>query len=288
MLTYDARGPVAWLRLDRPEKLNAQPPEFWGELCEAMARFAADDAVRVAVLHGAGRCFSVGGDIEGFGELVGTAERRAYVAEAMEAFQAVENAPKPTIAAVHGYALGGGCELTLVCDIVVADETARFGMPETAVGLFPGLGVVRGGAHVNLHTLKYMILTGEQLDAHEAKLAGLVNVVVPEGEHLAEAERLAGLIAERSPLAAAAAKNILGRGSLRGLRRMRSTRWRCCRGARTTPRASRRSPSGGRPRSGADERRTPERSRPSFSSGARPRSPVAAPERVERPRPPAG
>jgi enoyl-CoA hydratase/carnithine racemase len=207
---------VAWLALDRPEKLNAQPPTFWGELCDLMARVADDNTVRVAIFHGVGKAFSVGGDIEGFGELAGSAERRAYVADAMAAFQAVENLPKPTIAAVHGYALGGGCELTLVCDIVVADETARFGMPETAVGLFPGLGVVRGRAHVNLHTLKYMILTGEQLNAHDARLAGLVNVVVPEGQHLAEAGRLAELIAKRSPLAAATAKNILGRDSFEG------------------------------------------------------------------------
>src|SRR3989442_1341249 len=131
MLTYEVRGPIAWLTLDRPEKLNAQPPAFWGELRETMARVAGDEAVRVAIFHGAGRCFSVGGDIEGFGGLGGTADRRAYVADAMAAFQAVENVPKPTIAAVHGYALGGGCELTMVCDIVVADETARFGTPET-------------------------------------------------------------------------------------------------------------------------------------------------------------
>jgi enoyl-CoA hydratase len=216
MLTYEARGAVAWVTLDRPEKLNAQLPTFWGELRQTMARVAADEAVRVAIVHGAGTCFSVGGDIEGFGELAGTAARRAYVADAMAAFQAVENMPKPTIAAVHGYALGGGCELTMVCDIVVADETARFGTPETAVGLFPGLGVVRGGAHVGLHWLKYMILTGQPLDANEARLAGLVNVVVPEGRHLDEAERLARIIAERSPLAAAAAKNILGRGSFEG------------------------------------------------------------------------
>jgi enoyl-CoA hydratase/carnithine racemase len=216
MLTYEARNRVAWLRLDRPDKLNAQSPEFWRELREAMDRFAADGEARVAIVHGAGKCFSVGGDIEGFRELGDTEERRAYVVEAMAAFQAVENVPKPTIAAVHGYALGGGCELTLVCDIVVADETARFGLPETAVGLVPGLGVVRGSAQLSLHTLKYMILTGQQLDAHDAKLAGLVNVVVPEGGHLAEAERLAALIAARSSLAASEAKKILGRNSHEG------------------------------------------------------------------------
>jgi enoyl-CoA hydratase/carnithine racemase len=101
----------------------------------------------------------------------------------------------------------------MVCDIVVADETARFGMPEAAVGLVPGLGVVRGRAHVNLHWMKYMVFTGERLDATTARQVGLVNVVTPEGGHLAEAERLAGLVAAKAPLALAAAKRILGRGS---------------------------------------------------------------------------
>jgi enoyl-CoA hydratase/carnithine racemase len=216
MLAYEVRGAVARVTLDRPEKLNAQLPTFWGELREVMARAAGDSSVRAVIVHGAGPCFSVGGDIEGLGELGSTAERRQYMADAMAAFQAVENLPKPTIAAVHGHALGGGCELTMVCDVVVADATARFGLPETAVGLFPGLGVVRGSSQVNLHWLKYMILTGEPLSADEARLAGLVNVVVAEGEHVAEAERLAAIIAKRSPLAAAAAKNILGRGSFEG------------------------------------------------------------------------
>jgi enoyl-CoA hydratase/carnithine racemase len=216
MLRYEVRDAVAWLTLDRPEKLNAQTPGFWRELRDAMTRVADDSEVRVAIIHGAGTCFSVGGDVEGFGALGSTRQRRAYVADAMSAFQAVENVPKATIAAVHGYALGGGCELTMVCDIVVADETARFGTPETAVGLFPGLGAVRGPAQMNLHWLKFMILTGDRLTAAEARLAGLVNFVVPEGQHLAKAEQLAATIATRSPLAIASAKNILARNAFDG------------------------------------------------------------------------
>jgi enoyl-CoA hydratase/carnithine racemase len=216
MIACRTKDGVGWLTLNRPEKLNAMPPSLWQELREAMATFDADPQVRTVVIHGAGRCFSVGGDIAAFGELGSTIARREYVADAMAAFQAVENVSKPTIAAVHGLALGGGCELTMVCDIVVADETARFGTPETAVGLFPGVGAVRGTAQLNLHWLKYMILTGEPLDAADARIAGLVNVIVPAGRHLEEAERLAGLIRRRSPLAAAAAKNILGRGSYDG------------------------------------------------------------------------
>jgi enoyl-CoA hydratase len=216
MLTYDLRDQVAWLKLDRPEKLNAMTRSFWGELREALERAGADDRVRVVVFHGAGGCFSVGGDIEGFGNLTDARDRRAYAEEALGALRSVEQLPKPTIAAVHGFALGGGCELTLVCDIVVADETSRFGTPEAAVGLMPGLAVVRGRAHAGLHWLKYMILTGEQLDAERALVAGLVNRVTPAGGHLAEAERLARGIADKAPMALAVAKGILGRDSAEG------------------------------------------------------------------------
>jgi enoyl-CoA hydratase/carnithine racemase len=210
MLTYRRDGAVAWATLDRPEKLNAMTRAFWGELVGALEQAQDDPEVRVLVFHGAGRCFSVGGDIEGFGELTHAGDRRAYLREAMGALEAVERFTKPTIAAVHGHTLGGGCELTLVTDIVVADATARFGTPEAMVGLVPGPGVARGLAHVNLHWMKYMIFTGETLDAEQARLAGLVNIVTPEGEHLAEAGRLADRVAARAPLALAVGKQLLG------------------------------------------------------------------------------
>ena len=214
MLTYEVRERVAWITLDRPEKLNAMPRSFYGELRATAAELEADDGVKVVVVHGAGKCFSVGGDIEDFGNIPeGVAARRAYMREALDGFRAWDELPKPVIAAVHSHALGGGCELTMVCDIVVADETARFGMPESGVGLVPGPGMVRGLAHVNLHWMKYMVLTGLPLSAEEARLAGLVNIVVPEGQHLAEAERLAGIVATRSPLATSVGKGILGKGA---------------------------------------------------------------------------
>ncbi len=216
MVSVAVRGSVGWLTLDRPEKLNAMTRAFWGQLRGALASLESDDRVRAIVVCGAGRCFSVGGDIDSFGELRDVADRRAYMREALGALRSVEQVAKPTIAAVHGHALGGGCELTMVCDIVVADETARFGTPESAVGLVPGLGVVRGRAQVNLHWMKYLVFTGETLSAQDARLAGLVNVVVGPGEHLAEAERLAGVIAKRSPLALAVGKEILNRDSWEG------------------------------------------------------------------------
>lgn len=210
MIRYEVRGTTAWLTLDRAEKLNAMTREFFAELEEHLKVAGRDDAVRAVVVHGAGTCFSVGGDIAGFGELGGAGDRRAYVQEALRAFRAVEELSKPTIAAVHGHALGGGCELTMVCDLVAADETARFGTPEAGVGLFPGPGAVRGRAHLTLHTLKYMIFTGATLDAEQARSAGLVNEVVPAGEHLRKAEEWADVIAQKSPLALATVKALLG------------------------------------------------------------------------------
>src|SRR3954447_3386015 len=177
MLRSDFRPPVAWLTIDRPDKLNAMTRAFFGELAVEIARAEEDDRVRVVVIHGAGRCFSVGGDIVAFGDLEGADDRRAYVREALWSFRRVEECTKPTIAAVHGHALGGGCELTLVCDLVVADETARFALPEAGVGLCPGPGVVRGRSNLSLHALKYMIFTGIALDAQQALAAGLVNEV---------------------------------------------------------------------------------------------------------------
>ena len=210
MIGYEVRGTTSWLTLDRAEKLNAMTRGFFAELEERLAAAGRDDAVRAVVVHGSGKCFSVGGDIAGFGELGDTGDRRAYVREALRAFRSVEELPKPTIAAVHGHALGGGCELTMVCDLVVADETARFGTPEAGVGLFPGPAAVRGRANVSLHTLKYMIFTGATLDAGQALAAGLVNEVVPAGQHLAKAEEWATTIAAKSPLALATVKALLG------------------------------------------------------------------------------
>ena len=216
MLAVAVSDAVCVVTLDRPDKLNALTFAFWTDLQRLLADAAADPDVRVLVVHGAGRCFSAGGDIEGFGDLDDIPARRRYQDLAYAAFRAFETFPKPTIAAVHGFALGGGCELTMVTDLVVADTTARFGTPETAVGLMPGLGVVRGHANTNLHWLKHMIFTGERLDAEQARLAGLVTHVVEEGTHLDEALRQAALVARKPAVALQVAKRILNRGSAEG------------------------------------------------------------------------
>ncbi len=209
MLSYRIEGPIGWLTLDRPEKLNALTREVWSELRDVVDTIERTPEVRVAILCGSGNSFSVGGDIEGFAGIEGPADRRAYMLEAIAAMRALEDVSKPVIAAVHGNCLGGGCELTMMCDIVVADETARFGTPEAGVGLVPGPGTARGAAHVNLHWLKLMVLAGETLNAEEARIAGLVNRVTAPGQHLATAEALARRIATKAPLALAVGKEML-------------------------------------------------------------------------------
>ncbi|MEX1171081.1 MAG: enoyl-CoA hydratase/isomerase family protein [Chloroflexota bacterium] len=216
MLAVTVTDGVCVVTLDRPDKLNALTFGFWTDLQELLADAETRAEVRVLVVHGAGTCFSAGGDIEGFGDLDDIPARRRYQELAFGAYRAFETFRKPTIAAVHGFALGGGCELTMVTDLVVADTTARFGTPEAAVGLMPGLGVVRGHANTNLHWLKQMIFTGERLDADEARLAGLVTKVVPEGTHLDEALRLAALVTQKPAVALQVAKRILNRGSSEG------------------------------------------------------------------------
>lgn len=213
MLSYQVRDHIAWVMLDRADKLNAMDRSFWVELRDICSAAGADPDVRVLIFHGAGRCFSVGGDISTFAGLDDVAARRAFSQECLHTLRMVEEIPKPTIAAVHGYAFGGGCELTMVCDLVVADETAVFATPEVSVGLFPGLGVVRGRAHTGLHWMKYLAFTGERLSAGDARSAGLVNTVTDVGGHLAEAERLGTIIAAKAPIAIAAAKRILQRGN---------------------------------------------------------------------------
>lgn len=216
MLAVDVADRVCRVTIDRPEKLNSLTYGFWTDLQQLLADAADDAEVRVLVVHGAGDNFSAGGDIAGFGDLDDIPARRRYQELAFAAYRAFETFPKPTIAAVHGYALGGGCELTMVTDLVICDTTAQFGTPEAAVGLMPGLGVVRGMANTNLHWMKLMIFTGQRLGAEDARLAGLVTTVVPEGTHVEEAMRLAAKVASKPAVALQVAKRILNRGSAEG------------------------------------------------------------------------
>jgi enoyl-CoA hydratase/carnithine racemase len=211
MLTLEVSERVAWLRLDRPEKGNALPAEFWPRLRAALAELAAEEGVGAVVLHGAGQSFCVGADLADFGG-ADLGARRRLLREAIAAMRELEELPKPTVAAVHGHCVGGGLEMTLVCDVVVADATASFAAPEARVGLVPGVLLARGPGRIAGHWLRYLALSGDPLDAETARLAGLVNFTVPAGEHLARAEELALRLAGRAPLSHAVTKAALAGG----------------------------------------------------------------------------
>ncbi|GLZ45386.1 crotonase [Actinomycetospora sp. NBRC 106375] len=216
-ITIKDDGPVAVIHLDRPEKLNALTAAFWPQMRDALSRLEACGTARAVVLTGAGeKAFSAGGDIAGFGELDGTAAKRAFQAECLRTFAALEESPLPVIAAVNGYAFGGGCELALACDLVIASERAEFAMPESAIGLVPGFGVLRGPAVMGRHWTKWMVLAGERLDAATAERVGLVQKVVAHDALLDEAVALGERIARAAPLAVRVGKQMINRGVDRG------------------------------------------------------------------------
>lgn len=216
-LRVETDGAVATITMDAPEKLNAMGRSFWPDLRDALSALEADGSTRAVVVTGAGeKAFSAGGDIASFAELDGPAAKRAFQRDCMRTFAAVEESPLPVVAAVNGYAMGGGCELTLACDVVLAADTAVFAMPETAVGLVPGFGVLRAPSVVGRSWTKLMMFGGERVDAATALDIGLVQKVVPAAELAAAARTLAERMAAAAPLAVATGKALVNRGVDRG------------------------------------------------------------------------
>ncbi|CAH1653013.1 MAG: enoyl-CoA hydratase/isomerase family protein [Chelatococcus sp.] len=211
-LTVAHDGPVAVVTIARPHKLNTMTRRFYANITATLRGLEQDGGVRVVVITGAGeRAFSAGGDIGSLDSLGDMVDRRAYQREAMAAFLAVERCPLPIIAAVNGLALGGGCELTLACDIVIAAEHAEFGMPEAALGLVPGYGVIRAADKIGRAMTKLLIATRRRIDSATALRIGLVEEVVPSAALLSHALAMAREIAESSPLALEIAKRIIDR-----------------------------------------------------------------------------
>jgi enoyl-CoA hydratase/carnithine racemase len=204
---------IAEIVLDRPEAMNALSTAMAARLARACTDLAADREVRAIVLAAAGRAFCVGADLKeraGMSDADLMAQRPVFRA----AFGAVLALPQPLIAAVHGYALGGGCELALSCDLIVADETAEFGLPEVTVGLVPG----SGGTQLALRRLgpgraADLILTGRRIDAAEAERMGLADRRVPAGTAAEHARELARRIGRNSPVGVTNAKRALRYGA---------------------------------------------------------------------------
>ncbi|MGL4442283.1 MAG: enoyl-CoA hydratase-related protein [Alsobacter sp.] len=201
---------VVLLRLDRPEVRNALSPELRGELRVAFQTLSADPDVRAVVITGNGEAFSAGADIRSMVETTpGEMMRRGDD----ENWSAIRNCPKPVIAAVSGYALGGGCELAMHADIIVAAESARFGQPEVKLGIMPGAGGTQRLARaIGRHRAMLLLLTGDTMTARDAFEAGLVSAVSADGAVLDDALALAARIAAMPPLAVAEIKRVLHAG----------------------------------------------------------------------------
>jgi enoyl-CoA hydratase len=208
-------GAVAVVTLNRPSVLNALNVLMIRELREAFAALEADDAVRAIVLTGSGdRAFGAGADIAELGALPNAVAAVALVHNGQALTLQIERMRTPVIAAVNGFALGGGCEVAMACDIRIASEKARFGQPEVNLGLLPGYGGTQRTARLlGRGMAMYLCLSGEMIDASEAKRIGLVEFVVAHDQLLAEAKRIARIIASRAPLAVAAAKRAIDDGA---------------------------------------------------------------------------
>lgn len=209
---------VLIVTMDRPEKLNAMDQLWFRELTDLMARVGVDgDRTRAVVLAAEGRAFSAGGDIDMFHDLEGDPGRvRPHLRRVYDAFHAVERCAVPVIAAVQGLAFGGGTELCLACDVVLAGESATFSFKEVTVGLTPGYGIVRGPDVLGRHWTRYLALTGRTIDAATAARAGLVHEVVPDAELIGTARTLAEQIARHSSLAVQVGKAFINRDTATG------------------------------------------------------------------------
>ncbi len=200
-------GAVAVATLNRPGQLNALSYGLCKDLCTALEALDADDAVRAFIITGSERVFAAGADIK---EMV-DATPFGGPAHARLAFRdRINNLSKPMIAAVSGFALGGGCELAMSCDIIIASESAVFGQPEINLGTIPGSGGTQRLTHlVGKHKAMELVLTGRFMDAAEAERCGLVNKVVPVEVLLDEARAMAQAIADKAPIAVRLAKEAI-------------------------------------------------------------------------------
>lgn len=207
-------GGIAVLTINRPKAMNALNGKTVGEIEAALAEVEADPQVRALVITGAGdKAFVAGADINEINALPSPAAGVAMASRGQAAFFKVERLSKPVIAAVNGFALGGGCELALACDIRLAADTARLGLPEINLGILPGYGgSQRLPRLIGKGAAKLMIYTGDMVSADEALRLGLVDRVVPAADLAAAARALARQLAAKAPVALAMAKRAVDQG----------------------------------------------------------------------------
>jgi enoyl-CoA hydratase/carnithine racemase len=199
---------IAVVTLNRPDKLNALNAEVRRLLGEAFDELEHDESIRVVVIHGGGEAFAAGADVTEFAARTAQEQRRVYAKRRI--YETVADFPKPVIAAIHGFCIGGASELALACDVRVADRTARISQAEIRIGLIPGGGGTQRLARlVGRGWASIISFTGDFVEAEEAYRIGLVDVLVDEGTHLERAIELAGRMARWSPVALRLAKDAI-------------------------------------------------------------------------------
>lgn len=211
-ILYRVEENIAFITLNRPKALNALNIETLNELDSAVRRAGMDDEVKAVIITGEGRAFVAGADIAQMRGLT-VQEGRDMTMLGQNVFDRIENLDKPVIAAVNGFALGGGCELAMACDIRVASDKAKFGQPEVNLGIIPGFGgTQRLPRLVGKGTAKYLIFTGDMISAEEALRIGLVDKVVPGEELMDTAVSIAKTIMSKAPISIKMAKHAINNG----------------------------------------------------------------------------
>ena len=212
LVTLEQKGSVGILTIDRPEALNALNSAVLAELDAAITAVEQNDGIRAVILTGAGRSFVAGADIAEMKEF-SSIDGKQFGVRGSGIFLRLENLPKPVIAAVNGFALGGGCELAMACDIRIASEKAKFGQPEVGLGITPGFGgTQRLPRIVGISKAMELILTAKTIGAAEALEIGLVSQVVPPEELMDKAMELANAICANAPIAVAESKRCIRMG----------------------------------------------------------------------------
>ncbi|MBO0757582.1 MAG: enoyl-CoA hydratase [Bradyrhizobiaceae bacterium] len=208
-ISVETRGRVGIVRLNRPQALNALNADLIAELSAAIDAFEADDQIGCILITGSDRAFAAGADIR---EMADKSFMNAFMEDFAGRWDRVAHVRKPVVAAVAGFALGGGCELAMQCDVIIAADNAKFGQPEIKLGVIPGIGgTQRLTRAIGKAKAMDLILTGRMMDAQEAERAGLVARVVPAAELLVEAMKVAETIASMSLPALMVAKESVNR-----------------------------------------------------------------------------
>jgi enoyl-CoA hydratase len=211
-ITFTVADRIATVTINRPDKLNALNERVIAELGDAISAARDDRSIGGVILTGAGRAFVAGADIAEL-ERHGAIAAKLLAQRGQSVFRQFETSPKPTIAAVNGFALGGGCELAMACHIRLASESAKFGQPEVKLGIVPGYGgTQRLPRLIGKGRALQLLLTGEMIDAHEACRIGLVNQVLPPAELIPAATRVLKAILANGPLAIAHCIEVVNSG----------------------------------------------------------------------------